>query len=175
MHETLMLPWHAITHVSILMFVLLTRFISAGADIANICNEAALHAAREGHKFIDTFNFEYAVERVIAGRRLPTPYTGGHWSRECLSMLYLYPVFVFVFLGSAKKSKILSKEERRVVAFHESGHALVGWLLEHTEAVMKVTHSWVVAGWCGGPGITYHTSGFSRKKQFLERSRLILC
>uniref|UniRef100_A0A665XC34 SPG7 matrix AAA peptidase subunit, paraplegin n=1 Tax=Echeneis naucrates TaxID=173247 RepID=A0A665XC34_ECHNA len=77
------------------------------ADIANICNEAALHAAREGHKSIDTFNFEYAVERVIA--------------------------------GSVKKSKILCKEEQRVVAFHESGHALVGWLLEHTEAVMKVS------------------------------------
>lgn len=39
-----------------------------------------------------------------------------------------------------KKSKILSKEEQRVVAFHESGHALVGWLLEHTETVMKVRH-----------------------------------
>uniref|UniRef100_A0AAX7VD78 AAA+ ATPase domain-containing protein n=1 Tax=Astatotilapia calliptera TaxID=8154 RepID=A0AAX7VD78_ASTCA len=78
----------------------------SGADIANICNEAALHAAREGYKSIDTFNFEYAVERVIA--------------------------------GSVKKSKILSKEEQRVIAFHESGHALVGWLLEHTEAVMKV-------------------------------------
>lgn len=46
---------------------------------------------------------------------------------------------VCVCSGSAKKSKILSKEEQRVVAFHESGHALVGWLLEHTEAVMKVT------------------------------------
>lgn len=170
-----MLPWHAINHVSILMFVLLTRFISAGADIANICNEAALHAAREGHKFIDTFNFEYAVERVIAGTKLPTPYTGGSWSGECLSMLYLYPVFVSVFLGSAKKSKILSKEERRVVAFHESGHALVGWLLEHTEAVMKVTHSCIAAGGCGDPCITYHTSGFRRKKLFLEWSRLILC
>uniref|UniRef100_A0A8D2J7B4 SPG7 matrix AAA peptidase subunit, paraplegin n=1 Tax=Varanus komodoensis TaxID=61221 RepID=A0A8D2J7B4_VARKO len=78
----------------------------SGADIANICNEAAIHAAREGHKSIDTSNFEYAVERVIA--------------------------------GTAKKSTILSQEERRVVAFHESGHALVGWLLEHTEAVMKV-------------------------------------
>lgn len=44
----------------------------------------------------------------------------------------------FVFSGSIKKSKILSKEEQKVVAFHESGHALVGWLLEHTEAVMKV-------------------------------------
>uniref|UniRef100_A0A6I8PI80 SPG7 matrix AAA peptidase subunit, paraplegin n=1 Tax=Ornithorhynchus anatinus TaxID=9258 RepID=A0A6I8PI80_ORNAN len=41
--------------------------------------------------------------------------------------------------GTAKKSKILSKEEQRIVAFHESGHALVGWLLEHTEAVMKVS------------------------------------
>ncbi|XP_038610253.1 paraplegin [Tachyglossus aculeatus] len=79
----------------------------SGADIANICNEAALHAAREGYKSIDTFSFEYAVERVIA--------------------------------GTAKKSKILSKEEQRIVAFHESGHALVGWLLEHTEAVMKVS------------------------------------
>ncbi|KAM8946776.1 mitochondrial inner membrane m-AAA protease component paraplegin [Pelodytes ibericus] len=79
----------------------------SGADIANICNEAALHAAREGFQSIDTFNFEYAVERVIA--------------------------------GTAKKSKIMSKEERRVVAFHESGHALVGWLLEHTEVVMKVS------------------------------------
>ena len=48
--------------------LLSTHFVSAGADIANICNEAALHAAREGHKSIDTFNFEYAVERVIAGR-----------------------------------------------------------------------------------------------------------
>ncbi|KAM8894826.1 mitochondrial inner membrane m-AAA protease component paraplegin isoform 2-T2 [Spinachia spinachia] len=79
----------------------------SGADIANICNEAALHAAREGHKSIDTFNFEYAVERIIA--------------------------------GSVKKSKILSKEEQRIVAFHESGHALVGWLLEHTDAVLKVS------------------------------------
>ncbi|XP_016047373.2 paraplegin isoform X3 [Erinaceus europaeus] len=78
-----------------------------GADIANICNEAALHAAREGHMSVHTSNFEYAVERVIA--------------------------------GTAKKSQILSKEEQKVVAFHESGHALVGWLLEHTEAVMKVS------------------------------------
>lgn len=79
----------------------------SGADIANICNEAALHAAREGHQSVHTSNFEYAVERVIA--------------------------------GSVKKSKIMSKEERRVVAYHESGHALVGWLLENTEAVMKVS------------------------------------
>lgn len=45
-----------------------TCCLPTGADIANICNEAALHAAREGHESIDTFNFEYAVERVLAGR-----------------------------------------------------------------------------------------------------------
>lgn len=48
--------------------ILPTCCLPAGADIANICNEAALHAAREGHKSIHTFNFEYAVERVLAGR-----------------------------------------------------------------------------------------------------------
>ena len=126
-----------------------------GADIANICNEAALHAAREGYKSIDTFNFEYAVERVIAGRR-----SGGtrlHWyyrwylgDTACSGRRQASPVNLLDFkqpvcacacVGSVKKSKILSKEEQRVVAFHESGHALVGWLLEHTEAVMKVhTH-----------------------------------
>uniref|UniRef100_A0A4W3JVU3 Mitochondrial inner membrane m-AAA protease component paraplegin n=1 Tax=Callorhinchus milii TaxID=7868 RepID=A0A4W3JVU3_CALMI len=79
----------------------------SGADIANICNEAALHAAREGQKSVDTSSFEYAVERILA--------------------------------GAAKKSKILSKEEQRIVAFHESGHALVGWLLENTEAVLKIS------------------------------------
>lgn len=47
--------------------------------------------------------------------------------------------FLCLCTGSVKKSKILSKEEQRIVAFHESGHALVGWLLEHTEALMKVT------------------------------------
>lgn len=43
-----------------------------------------------------------------------------------------------VLSGAARKSRVLSREEQKVVAFHESGHALVGWLLEHTEAVMKV-------------------------------------
>lgn len=57
-------------------FLLLSHFVSAGADIANICNEAALHAAREGLKSIDTFNFEYAVERVIAGTMMQTLYHG---------------------------------------------------------------------------------------------------
>ncbi|XP_071497391.1 mitochondrial inner membrane m-AAA protease component paraplegin-like, partial [Diadema antillarum] len=79
----------------------------SGADIANICNEAALHAARESHKVVDIENFEFAVERVVA--------------------------------GAAKASKVMSPEERKVVAFHESGHALAGWLLEHTDALMKIS------------------------------------
>ena len=59
--------------------------VSAGADIANICNEAALHAAREGYKSIDTFNFEYAVERVIAGTTIQTN-SSLFWENENLCL-----------------------------------------------------------------------------------------
>ncbi|XP_077982154.1 mitochondrial inner membrane m-AAA protease component paraplegin-like [Glandiceps talaboti] len=79
----------------------------SGADIANICNEAALFAAREQKKCVTAQDFEYAVERVT--------------------------------VGTAKKSHVMSKEERNVVAYHESGHALTGWLLQHTDALMKVS------------------------------------
>uniref|UniRef100_A0A8C0BXU0 SPG7 matrix AAA peptidase subunit, paraplegin n=1 Tax=Buteo japonicus TaxID=224669 RepID=A0A8C0BXU0_9AVES len=114
----------------------------SGADIANICNEAALHAAREGHKSIDTSNFEYAVERVIA--------------------------------GTAKRSKILSPEERRVVAFHESGHALVGWLLEHTEAVMKVSIAPRTNAALGFAQILPREQYLFTKEQLLERMCMAL-
>lgn len=126
------------SHMVIMKSLLLPHFVSAGADIANICNEAALHAAREGHKSIDTFNFEYAVERVIAGTVMHSVCKG---TTIHLISSHAKCVCVCVSSGSVKKSKILCKEEQRVVAFHESGHALVGWLLEHTEAVMKVTHT----------------------------------
>uniref|UniRef100_A0A8C0E7E1 SPG7 matrix AAA peptidase subunit, paraplegin n=1 Tax=Bubo bubo TaxID=30461 RepID=A0A8C0E7E1_BUBBB len=114
----------------------------SGADIANICNEAALHAAREGHKSIDTFNFEYAVERVLA--------------------------------GTAKRSKILSPEERKVVAFHESGHALVGWLLEHTEAVMKVSIAPRTNAALGFAQILPREQYLFTKEQLLERMCMAL-
>ncbi|XP_064243321.1 paraplegin isoform X2 [Passer domesticus] len=114
----------------------------SGADIANICNEAALHAAREGHKSIDTSNFEYAVERVIA--------------------------------GTAKRSKILSPEERKVVAFHESGHALVGWLLEHTEAVMKVSIAPRTNAALGFAQILPREQHLFTKEQLLERMCMAL-
>ena len=79
----------------------------SGADLANLVNESALHAARDLQKTIKQENLEYAIERVIA--------------------------------GPEKKTKMLSAHERTVVAYHESGHALVGWMLKHTDALLKVT------------------------------------
>ncbi|KAI0225000.1 Paraplegin [Lamellibrachia satsuma] len=79
----------------------------SGADIANICNEAALHAAREVKHAVEMADFDYAVERVIA--------------------------------GTAKRSRVLTQQEKKVVAFHEAGHAVTGWLLEHTDSLLKVS------------------------------------
>ena len=79
----------------------------AGADIANMCNEAALAAARENVNSVSLKHFEYAVDRVIAGLE--------------------------------KKSKVVNKTERRTVAYHEAGHAVVGWFLEHAEPLLKVS------------------------------------
>ncbi|XP_064399044.1 paraplegin-like [Halichondria panicea] len=80
---------------------------NSGADIANIVNEAALHAARYKKSGVREDDFEYAVERIIAGME--------------------------------KKNHVMSCEERRIVAYHEAGHALVGWCLEHTDPIMKVS------------------------------------
>ncbi|XP_050399580.1 paraplegin [Patella vulgata] len=79
----------------------------SGADIANVCNEAAIHAAREGKKVIVGSDFDYSLERIIA--------------------------------GSEKKSGLMAPNEKKVVAYHESGHALVGWLLEHTDALLRIS------------------------------------
>uniref|UniRef100_A0ACD5WJY4 Uncharacterized protein n=1 Tax=Avena sativa TaxID=4498 RepID=A0ACD5WJY4_AVESA len=79
----------------------------AGADIANVCNEAALITARADEKLITMQHFESAIDRVIGGLE--------------------------------KKNKVISKLERRTVAYHESGHAVAGWFLEHAEPLLKVT------------------------------------
>jgi len=79
----------------------------SGADIANICNEAALIAARKKKKFVRKQDFLDAVDRVIAGLE--------------------------------KKSKIITPSEKKKIAFHESGHATVSWLLEHASPLVKVT------------------------------------
>jgi len=79
----------------------------AGADIANVCNEAALIAARSGKEDVDMAEFEAAVDRVIGGLE--------------------------------KKNKVISVEERKRVAYHESGHAVVSWFLKYAEPLMKVS------------------------------------
>lgn len=78
----------------------------SGADIANLCNEAAILAARKNKKFIESIDFEMASERVLAG---------------------------------LEKKKIVSETERRVVAVHESGHAVVSWFLEGGHPLLKLT------------------------------------
>ncbi|KAH9968844.1 peptidase family M41-domain-containing protein [Russula dissimulans] len=79
----------------------------SGADIANVCNEAALHAARHGSEFVEEQNFESAIERVIAGLE--------------------------------RKSRVLSQDEKKTVAYHEAGHAVCGWFLEHADPLLKVS------------------------------------
>ncbi len=79
----------------------------AGAEIANVCNEAALLAAREDKDWVEMADFEAAIDRVIAGLE--------------------------------KKNKIISPEEREIVAYHEAGHAITGWFLENTDPVVKVS------------------------------------
>src|SRR5690606_31080528 len=79
----------------------------AGADIANICNEAALIAARKGKTEVEMSDFNDAIDRVIGGLE--------------------------------KKNKIISPEEKKVIAFHEAGHAICGWFLEHAHPLIKVS------------------------------------
>jgi cell division protease FtsH len=79
----------------------------SGADIANICNEAALFAARRKSGKVEKMDFLDAIDRVVAGLE--------------------------------KKNKIISPEERKRVAYHEAGHAVVSWLLERVDPLLKVS------------------------------------
>jgi cell division protease FtsH len=79
----------------------------AGADIANVCNEAALIAARKGKDAVDMGDFQDAIDRVIGGLE--------------------------------KKNKITLPEEKEIIAYHEAGHAICGWFLEHAYPLLKVT------------------------------------
>lgn len=79
----------------------------AGAEIANVCNEAALIAARRNKEFVDMQDFQDAIDRVIGGLE--------------------------------KKNKIISPEEKKIVAYHEAGHAIAGWFLEHADPLVKVS------------------------------------
>jgi len=99
------LPDNTISSTSTRLAALTPGF--SGADIANICNEAALIAARKGSKDVVLSHFEAAIERVIAGLE--------------------------------KKTRVLSEKEKRTVAYHEAGHAVCGWYLEHADPLLKVS------------------------------------
>jgi len=79
----------------------------SGADIANICNEAALLAAKKEKKTIEKDDFLEAIDRIVGGLE--------------------------------KKNKLISKNEREIIAYHEAGHATVSWMLEHAAPLIKVT------------------------------------
>ena len=79
----------------------------AGAEIANICNEAALVAARRNKKSVEMIDFNDAIDRVIGGLE--------------------------------KKNKIISPQEKKIVAYHEAGHAITGWFLEYADPLVKVS------------------------------------
>ena len=79
----------------------------SGADIANVCNEAALVAARKNKKSVGKQDFLDAVDRIVGGLE--------------------------------KKNKIITPEEKKTIAFHEAGHAMVSWLLEYAAPLVKVT------------------------------------
>ena len=79
----------------------------SGADIANVCNEAALIAARKNKKSVGKQDFLNAVDRIVGGLE--------------------------------KKNKIITPDEKKTIAYHEAGHAIVSWLLEHAAPLVKVT------------------------------------
>ncbi|MBN3520167.1 ATP-dependent zinc metalloprotease FtsH [Algoriphagus lutimaris] len=79
----------------------------AGAEIANVCNEAALIAARRNKSAVDMEDFQDAIDRTIGGLE--------------------------------KRNKIISPEEKKIVAYHEAGHAVAGWFLEHADPLVKVS------------------------------------
>ena len=79
----------------------------SGADIANVCNESALIAARKNKKSVGKQDFLDAVDRIIGGLE--------------------------------KKNKIITPEEKETIAYHEAGHAIISWLLEHAAPLVKVT------------------------------------
>lgn len=79
----------------------------SGAEIANVCNEAALHAASEKKIKVDNNDLMYAIDKIIG--------------------------------GSIKKSSTLTPSEKKVIVYHEAGHALTAWLLERANPLIKIT------------------------------------
>ncbi|MDX1478068.1 MAG: ATP-dependent zinc metalloprotease FtsH [Saprospiraceae bacterium] len=109
----------------------------AGADIANVCNEAALIAARHNKTAVHMADFNYALDRVIGGLE--------------------------------KKNKLISPQEKEIIAYHEAGHAICGWYLEHASPLVKVT---IVPRGIGTLGYAQYLPKeeyITRTEQFLDR------
>ncbi len=107
----------------------------AGAEIANVCNEAALIAARKNKPAVDMQDFQDAIDRVIGGLE--------------------------------KKNKLISPEEKKIVAYHEAGHAVAGWFLEHADPLVKVS---IVPRGIAALGYAQYLP----KEQFLYRTNQLL-
>ena len=113
----------------------------AGADIMNVCNEAALIAARRNKTGVDMDDFNAALDRVIGGLE--------------------------------KKNKIISPEEKEIIAFHEAGHAICGWFLQHASPLVKVTIVPRGVGTLGYAQYLPKEEYIVRKEQFLDRMCMI--
>lgn len=114
----------------------------SGAQIANICNEAAILAARKGMTTINMSCFDGAIDRVIGGLE--------------------------------KKNSLMSPEERKTVAYHEAGHAVAGWFLEHADPLLKVT---IVPRMSGALGFAQYLPkelALHTKDQILDRMAMAL-
>ncbi len=107
----------------------------AGAEIANVCNEAALVAARRGKQMVDMDDFNYALDRVIGGLE--------------------------------KKNKLISPEEKKIIAYHEAGHAVCGWFLPNASPLIKVT---IVPRGIGTLGYAQYLP----KEEYITRSEQLL-
>ncbi|CAD8202521.1 unnamed protein product [Paramecium pentaurelia] len=113
----------------------------SGAEIANLCNEAAIMAARANKTFVDANDFEMASERVMAG---------------------------------LEKKRIISEEERKTVAFHESGHAVVSWFLKGGHPLLKLTIIPRSKGSLGYAQYLPNESSLETKQELLDRICCIL-
>ncbi|CAD8112255.1 unnamed protein product [Paramecium sonneborni] len=113
----------------------------SGAEIANLCNEAAIMAARANKIYVDSNDFEMASERVMAG---------------------------------LEKKRIISEEERKTVAYHESGHAVVSWFLQGGHPLLKITIIPRSKGSLGYAQYLPNESSLESKQELLDRICCIL-
>lgn len=114
----------------------------AGAEIANVCNEAALVAARRGKTSVDLDDFNFALDRVIGGLE--------------------------------KKNKLISPREKEIIAYHEAGHAICGWYLQHASPLVKVTIVPRGVGTLGYAQYLPKEEYITRKEQLLDRMCMTL-